>query len=70
MNTGQSHLDDCAEWGIPITRIEGDEMQVWVDALKPYGDDLLKQLSDKGYTEVYNVLDFINESIENYDGGL
>ncbi|NLL45587.1 MAG: TRAP transporter substrate-binding protein DctP [Clostridiales bacterium] len=66
----QSHLDDCAEWNIPITRIEGEQMQAWVDALKPYGDEQLKQLSDKGYTEVYNVLEFINDAIENYDGGL
>jgi TRAP-type C4-dicarboxylate transport system substrate-binding protein len=62
----QSHFDDCEKWNIPVYRIEGETMQAWVDALKPYGDAELKQLYDKGYTEVYNVLDFVNKAIDNY----
>lgn len=62
----QKHLDKAAELGIPITYIEGDQMQVWKDAMKPYGDAKLEDLYDKGYTEVYDVMDIWKEAIENY----
>ena len=64
----QSHLDKAEEWGIPVRYIEGDTMQVWVDGLKPYGDEMLQDLYDRGYTEVFNILDMWNEAIANYDG--
>ena len=66
----QGHLDDAAENGIPIHYIEGEHMQVWRDALKPYGDAAMDKLKEEGYPEVDSVLDFWIESIENYDGDL
>ena len=64
----QSHLDDAAAWGIPVETISGADMQAWVDGMKPYGDNMLKELESKGYTECYAVLDAINEGIANYKG--
>ncbi len=64
----KSHYDDAAKWNIPVTKITGSDMQAWVDALKPYGDETLKQLKDKGYTEVDNVLEFWKKSISEYKG--
>lgn len=64
----QMHLDNAAKWNIPVNYLEGDTMQAWRDAAKPYGDAALKDLSDKGYTEVYNVLDVWKEAISSYSG--
>ena len=64
----QSHLDDAAKWGIPVETISGDDMQAWVDGMKPYGENMMKELYDKGYTECYDVLDAINAGIANYKG--
>ena len=64
----QQHLDDAAEYGIPVKYVEGEDMQAWIDALKPYGDAELEDLYNQGYTEVYNVLEFWQDAIANYDG--
>ena len=64
----QVHLDNAAKWNIPVNYIKGDTMQAWKDAAKPYGDATLKELYNKGYTEVYNVLDFWNKKISSYSG--
>lgn len=64
----QSHLDDAAEWGIPVDTISGEAMQAWVDGMKPYGDAMMEELYQKGYTECYNVLDAINAGIAGYKG--
>lgn len=64
----QSHLDKAKEWGIPVRYIKGDAMKAWADGLKPYGDASLQALYDRGYTEVFNILDIWNEAIANYDG--
>lgn len=62
----QKHLDNAADLDIPVRYIEGDDMKVWKEALKPYGDAKMEELYDKGYEEVYNVLDVWNEAIKNY----
>jgi TRAP-type C4-dicarboxylate transport system substrate-binding protein len=64
----QMHLDNCAKWGIPVNQLTGDAMQAWRDAAKPYGDANLKALYDKGYTEVYKVLDVWKQAISSYSG--
>ena len=64
----QGWLDMVTGNNIPLHYIEGEDMQAWADALKPYGDAALQDLYDKGYTEVFNVLDVWNEAIANYDG--
>lgn len=64
----QKHLDDCDEWGIPVTYITGDQMTPWIEKAQPLGDEILQQLYDEGKTEVFNVLDDLNAAIEAYDG--
>ncbi len=64
----QKHLDDCEEWGIPVTYITGDQMTPWIEKAQPLGDESLQQLYDEGYTEVFNVLEDLNKAIEAYDG--
>ncbi len=64
----QSHLDDAKKWNIPVNYIKGADMEAWADALKPYGDETLKQLKDKGYKEVDSVLEFWKKSISEYNG--
>lgn len=64
----QIWLDQVTGANIPLSYVEGDEMQAWVDALAPYGDEAMKKLYDEGYTEVYDILDVWNEAIENYAG--
>ena len=48
--------------------VSGEAMQTWVDGMKPYGDTMMEELYQKGYTECYNVLDAINAGIANYKG--
>jgi len=64
----QKHLDDAAGWGIPVDYITGADMKAWVDGLKPYGDEMLQTLRDRGCTEVDNVLKVWQDAIANYDG--
>lgn len=64
----QMWLDQVTGNNIPLRYIEGEEMQAWADAVAPYGDAALKDLYDKGYTEVYNILDIWNQAIANYSG--
>lgn len=64
----QSHLDDAANWGIPVDTIGGADMQAWVEGMKPYGDAMMEDLYNKGYTECYDVLDAINAGIAAYAG--
>ena len=64
----QSHLDRCAELGIPVTYVTGDDMTPWVEAAKPLGDAQMQDLYDAGKEHVFEVLDALNEAIENYDG--
>ena len=64
----QRWLDQVTDNNIPLRYIKGEEMQAWADALAPYGDAAMKELYDKGYTEVYNILEVWNNAIENYDG--
>ena len=64
----QMWLDQVTGNNIPLKYVEGADMQAWADAVAPYGDAALKDLYDKGYTEVYNVLDVWNNAIANYSG--
>lgn len=64
----QIWLNQVTDNDIPLNYVEGEEMQAWADALAPYGDAALKDLYDKGYTEVYDILDVWNQAIDNYSG--
>lgn len=64
----QMWLDQVTGNNIPLKYVEGADMQAWADAVAPYGDAAMKDLYDKGYTEVYNILDVWNEAIANYSG--
>lgn len=64
----QSHLDDCEEWGIPVTWIEGEDMNPWKEMAKPFGDEKLQALKDAGNEHVFEVFDQLNDTIENYNG--
>ena len=63
----QAHLDKVEELGIPLRNISGESMQAWKDALKPFGDEKIQKLYDKGYSEAFDVLNVWNEAIENYN---
>ena len=64
----QSHLDDCEEWGIPVTWIEGADMDPWKEMAKPFGDAKLQELRDAGYDHVDEVFAQLNDAIDNYEG--
>lgn len=64
----QMWLDQVTDAGIPLYDVKGDEMQAWADAMATYGDAALKDLYDKGYTEVYDIYELWNDAIDNYSG--
>ena len=64
----QSHLDNAAEWGIPVDYITGDAMKAWVDGVRPFGDESLQALRDRGLDQVDNVLKIWEDAIANYNG--
>lgn len=64
----QGHLDDCEEWGIPVTWIEGADMDPWKEMAKPFGDAKLQALKDAGNEHVDEVFAELTAAIDNYDG--
>lgn len=64
----QSWIDMVNASGNPIRYIEGEAMQAWRDGVKPFGDAMLQELYDKGYTEVFDILQIWQDAIANYDG--
>lgn len=64
----QSHLDDCEEWGIPVTWIEGADMDPWKELAKPYGDAELQRIYDAGNEHTFEVFEQLQDTIANYDG--
>ncbi len=64
----QKHLDDAKGWGIPVDYITGDAMQAWVDGVRPYGDEMLQALRDRGCDKTDEVLKIWEDAIANYSG--
>jgi len=64
----QKHLDDAAGWGIPVDTISGADMQAWVDGVRPYGDETLQALRDRGCDKTDEVLKIWEDAIANYSG--
>ena len=64
----QKHLDDAAGWGIPVDTISGAAMQAWIDGVRPFGDETLQALKDRGLDKVDEVLKIWEDAIANYHG--
>ena len=64
----QKHLDDAKGWGIPVDTISGDAMKAWVDGVRPYGDEMLQALRDRGCDKTDEVLKIWEDAIANYSG--
>ena len=64
----QKHLDDAAGWGIPVDTISGDAMKAWIDGVRPFGDEMLQALKDRGCDKVDEILQVWEDAIANYSG--
>ena len=54
---------------VPDTQnITGDAMKAWVDGVRPYGDEMLQALRDRGCDKTDEVLKIWEDAIANYNG--